>query len=200
VTADGFWQVHPRAADVLVAAVLSGLKPGLGETALDLFCGGGLFAGVLADAFSPGGTVIGVERDASAVADARHNLRSTPWARVHRGDAGEVLARIGTGGASIAVADPPRTGLDGALIDALCDRSEPPGLRLIAYVSCDPATLARDVAAFARHGWSLADLRAFDAFPMTHHVECVVILRPPAGVPGSVPLASTGARDEAGFA
>jgi tRNA/tmRNA/rRNA uracil-C5-methylase (TrmA/RlmC/RlmD family) len=180
VTADGFWQVHPSAADVLAEAVLSGLRPAPGEVALDLFCGAGLFAGVLADAVGPGGTVIGVERDAVAVRDARHNLRSTPWARVHRGDAGEVIARIGTQGASIAVADPPRTGLDRGLIEALCtprDRCEPQGLRGIAYVSCDPATLARDIAVFGRYGWSLDDLRAFDAFPMTHHVECVAILR-----------------------
>jgi tRNA/tmRNA/rRNA uracil-C5-methylase (TrmA/RlmC/RlmD family) len=179
VTAEGFWQVHPSAADVLAEAVLSGLQPKPGEVALDLFCGAGLFAGVLADVVGSSGTVIAVERDAAAVADARHNMRSTPWARVHRGDAGQVLARTGMRGASIAVADPPRTGLDRALIDTLCDRSEPPGLRRIAYVSCDPATLARDVAAFARHGWSLADLQAFDAFPMTHHVECVAILQPP---------------------
>jgi tRNA/tmRNA/rRNA uracil-C5-methylase (TrmA/RlmC/RlmD family) len=55
------------------------------------------------------------------------------------------------------------------------------GLLRIAYVSCDPATLARDIAVFGRHGWRLEHLRGFDAFPMTHHVECLAVLVPPAG-------------------
>jgi len=178
VAAAGFWQVHPGAADTLAEAVLDGLRPEPGELALDLFCGAGLFAGVLAEAVGPAGKVIAVEQDAAAVRDARYNLRSEPWARVHRGDAADVLHRIGLSGASVAVLDPPRTGADRSLIDALCAG---PALRRIAYVSCDPATLARDIAQFGRHGWQLDGLRAFDAFPMTHHVECLAILVPPAG-------------------
>jgi tRNA/tmRNA/rRNA uracil-C5-methylase (TrmA/RlmC/RlmD family) len=197
VAAAGFWQGHPGAADVLAEAVLAALRPEAGQTALDLFCGAGLFAGALADVVGPEGTVIGVEQDAAAVRDARHNLRSAPWARVHRGDATEVLGRIGLSGASVAVLDPPRTGADPRLIEALCAGSgpggsgvagdsgapgagRPAGLRRIAYVSCDPATLARDIAVFGRHGWRLDGLRAFDAFPMTHHVECLATLVPPA--------------------
>jgi tRNA/tmRNA/rRNA uracil-C5-methylase (TrmA/RlmC/RlmD family) len=179
VAAAGFWQVHPGAADALADAVLAGLSPAPGEIALDLYCGAGLFAGVLAERVGPGGAVVAIEADAAAVRDARHNLRPTPWARVHHGDAAEVLAGIGTSGASIAVADPPRAGLDRALIHLLCEQHDPQGLRRVAYVSCDPATLARDIAVFRQHGWSLAGLRAFDAFPMTHHVECVAILAPP---------------------
>jgi tRNA/tmRNA/rRNA uracil-C5-methylase (TrmA/RlmC/RlmD family) len=184
VAAAGFWQVHPAAADVLAGAVLAGLRPAAGETALDLFCGAGLFAGVLAQAVGPAGTVIGIEQDEEAVRDARHNMRQTPWARVHRGDAAEVLGRIGLSGASIAVLDPPRTGADRELIATLCGHDDAtglagrPGLRAIGYVSCDPATLARDLSVFASHGWHLADLQAFDAFPMTHHVECLAILEP----------------------
>ena len=178
VSAAGFWQVHPQAADTLAAAVLEGLAPQPGETALDLFCGAGLFAGVLAATVGSSGSVIAVERDGDAVRDARHNLRSTPWARVHRGDAAEVITRIGMSGASIAVLDPPRAGVDRELIDVLCAG---PGMRKIAYVSCDPATLARDLAVLARHGWRLADLRGFDAFPMTHHVECLATVEPPPG-------------------
>jgi tRNA/tmRNA/rRNA uracil-C5-methylase (TrmA/RlmC/RlmD family) len=174
VSASGFWQVHPRAADTLAAAVLDALRPRPGETALDLYCGAGLFAGVLADAVGPSGAVIGIESDAAAVRDARHNLRATPWARVHRGDVPVVLGRQGLSGASLAVLDPPRTGLARAVIDLL---SAPTGrIRRIAYVSCDPATLARDLALLTASGWRLDALRAFDAFPMTHHVECVATL------------------------
>ena len=176
VAATGFWQVHPAAADVLAAAVLDALAPRAGESALDLYCGAGLFAGVLATAVGPGGTVTGIEQDAAAVSDARYNLRETPWARVHQGDAAEVLQRISPAGAHLAVLDPPRTGAGRQLLDALCSDEE---LRRIGYVSCDPATLARDIALLRDRGWELTSLRAFDAFPMTHHVECLAVLASP---------------------
>jgi tRNA/tmRNA/rRNA uracil-C5-methylase (TrmA/RlmC/RlmD family) len=171
VSPAGFWQVHPAAADTLASAVLDALRPEPGEVALDLYCGAGLFAGVLATAVGPSGAVIGIEADVMAVRDARHNLRATPWARVHRGDAAVLLARNGLSGASLAVLDPPRTGVARPIIDLLSA-----GVRRIAYVSCDPATLARDIAAFGVAGWSLGALRGFDAFPMTHHVECLATL------------------------
>jgi tRNA/tmRNA/rRNA uracil-C5-methylase (TrmA/RlmC/RlmD family) len=160
--------------------------------ALDLYCGAGLFAGVLAEAVGPTGAVIGIEADAAAVRDARHNLRSTPWARVHRGDVARVLARNGLTGASMVVLDPPRTGVARPVIDLLsappaasaAAHADGPGTRpgaagrpgRIAYVSCDPATLARDLAVLSASGWRLEALRAFDAFPMTHHVECLATL------------------------
>jgi tRNA/tmRNA/rRNA uracil-C5-methylase (TrmA/RlmC/RlmD family) len=185
VSAAGFWQVHPGAADTLAGAVLDALRPQPGEVALDLYCGAGLFAGLLAAAVGPSGAVIGIEADAAAVRDARRNLRATPWARVHRGDAAVLLGRNGLSGASLAVLDPPRAGVARPVIDVLSapSRAGVSGrargadrISRIAYVSCDPATLARDVAALAASGWALGALRAFDAFPMTHHVECLATL------------------------
>jgi len=176
VSAGAFWQVHPGAADALSAAVLDVLEPRPGEVALDLFCGAGLFAGALAAAVGPDGVVIAVDADRSAVRDARHNLRRTPWARVHAADAAAALARRGWPAPDLAVLDPPRTGVPRPVIDGLLASGT--GLRAVAYVSCDPATLARDIAVFAGHGWRLDGLRAFDIFPMTHHVECVAALSP----------------------
>jgi tRNA/tmRNA/rRNA uracil-C5-methylase (TrmA/RlmC/RlmD family) len=104
---------------------------------------------------------------------------------VHRGDAALVLARNGLSGASVVVADPPRTGLARPVIDLLSAPSGPGQgslasgggqIRRIAYVSCDPATLARDIALLRAAGWNLEALRGFDAFPMTHHVECLATL------------------------
>jgi tRNA/tmRNA/rRNA uracil-C5-methylase (TrmA/RlmC/RlmD family) len=200
VSAGAFWQVHPQAAGVLTEAVLAALEPQPGDAALDLYCGAGLFAGALAPAVGPAGSVIGVEADHAAVRDARHNLRPWPWARVHSGDVAAVLRRgqgaspasgrnalPGSGQgtspdsgqrtlprARLVVADPPRAGLAREVIDYLGTAGN--GASRFAYVSCDPATLARDIGLLTARGWTLASLRAFDAFPMTHHVECVATL------------------------
>jgi tRNA/tmRNA/rRNA uracil-C5-methylase (TrmA/RlmC/RlmD family) len=198
VSAGAFWQVHPGAADALVGAVTAWLDPQPGDAALDLYCGAGLFAGALARAVGPAGAVIGVEADRAAVRDARHNLREWPWARVHHGDVASLLRPAGarralpasgggpralpaSGGgrralppAGLVVADPPRSGLAREVVEYL-GRPENGAVRL-AYVSCDPATLARDIGLLTARGWTLHGLRAFDAFPMTHHVECVASL------------------------
>ncbi|HKD87174.1 MAG TPA: class I SAM-dependent RNA methyltransferase [Streptosporangiaceae bacterium] len=180
VSLGSFWQVHPGAADALAAAVLAAADPQPGDTALDLYCGAGLFAGVLAEAVGPDGAVIAVEQDPGSVRDARHNLRAWPWAQVHAGDVAAVLRKASLGDASIAVLDPPRAGASKPVIDALCgrggSRENGSALRRIAYVSCDPATLARDLRLLLDAGWQLAGLRGYDAFPMTHHVECVATL------------------------
>jgi tRNA/tmRNA/rRNA uracil-C5-methylase (TrmA/RlmC/RlmD family) len=169
--------VHPAAADALTVAVLAALEPQPGDVALDLYCGAGLFAGALADAVGPSGLVTGVESDVAAVRDARKNLAALAQVRIHRGDAADVLEQRGLGDATLAVLDPPRAGAERRVIELLAAASSP--LRRIAYVSCDPATLARDIAVFAGMGWELADLAGFDAFPMTHHVECVATLTRP---------------------
>ena len=188
VSAGGFWQVHPAAAGTLADAVLAALRPQPADTALDLYCGAGLFAGALADAVGPGCTVTGVEASTAAARDARRNLRQTPWAAVYQGDVGEVIARGVLPPARLAVLDPPRAGAARDVIEYLATGPGPAGPggdggRRIAYVSCDPATLARDIALFAQYGWRLDALRAFDAFPMTHHVECLATL-----VQGAAPV------------
>ena len=169
MAADGFWQVHPAAADTLVAAVLDGLQPEAGERALDLYCGVGLFAGALADA---GCRVWGLEASRTAVDLARQNLadvadRVTLTAgRVERG-----LARL-PGRADLVVLDPPRTGAGREVIEQVAARRP----RAVAYVACDPAALARDLATAQAVGYAPQAITAYDLFPMTHHVECVAIL------------------------
>lgn len=178
VSGGGFWQVHPGAADVLAGAVLDGVQARPGETALDLYCGVGLFAGALAPLVGPSGTVVGVEGAPRAVADARRNLHDVPWVRLLTGRVDRVLAGTGPAGvpdtADVVVLDPPREGAKAAVVRRIAERAP----RVVAYVACDPAALARDLATFARHGYHLTGLRAFDLFPMTHHVECVAILHP----------------------
>ncbi|GAA0460866.1 TRAM domain-containing protein [Streptomyces sp. NPDC046215] len=170
----GFWQVHPQAADTLVKAVMQGLMPRKGDMALDLYCGVGLFAGALAERIGDKGAVLGIESGKRAVEDARHNLKDLERVRIEQGKVEQVLPRTRIDEADIIVLDPPRAGAGKQTVRHLASL----GARRIAYVACDPAALARDLAYFAEEGYKPVKLRAFDFFPMTHHVECVAILKP----------------------
>jgi len=173
VSAGAFWQVHPAAADTLTDAVLGALEPKPGDTVLDLYCGAGLFAGAIAPLVGKDGEVIGIESDDAAVRDARNNLADYPWTRIVQADVGRAADGGRLPAARLVVADPPRAGLAREIVDYLS--GDGPAERF-AYVSCDPATLARDLSLLIQGGWRLHSLRAFDAFPMTHHVECVATL------------------------
>ncbi|MEG3629963.1 class I SAM-dependent RNA methyltransferase [Streptomyces poriticola] len=172
VGSGGFWQVHPKAADTLVTAVMQGLLPRKGDMCLDLYCGVGLFAGALADRIGEQGAVLGIESGKRAVEDARHNLAGFDRVRVEQGKVESVLPRTGITEADLIVLDPPRAGAGRRTVASLTSL----GARRIAYVACDPAALARDLGYFRDGGYRVRTLRVFDLFPMTHHVECVAIL------------------------
>ncbi|MFP3987428.1 class I SAM-dependent RNA methyltransferase [Streptomyces sp. E11-3] len=172
----GFWQVHPQAANTLVRAVMQGLMPRKGEMALDLYCGVGLFAGAIADRVGDQGAVLGIESGKRAVEDARHNLKDFDRVRIEQGKVDQALPRTGITEVDLVVLDPPRAGAGKQTVKHLSSL----GARRIAYVACDPAALARDLAYFREGGYKVRTLRAFDLFPMTHHVECVAILEPAA--------------------
>ncbi|MCR1781509.1 class I SAM-dependent RNA methyltransferase [Nocardioides carbamazepini] len=170
--AASFWQVHPGAPEALVGAVLEALDPRPGESALDLYAGVGLFSRFLSEAVGPTGRVAAVEGDPTASGLSERNC---PAVLARAGDVGAVLADglpPEWARADLVVLDPPRAGAKRAVVEQVVAR----GPRAVAYVACDPAALARDVAIFAEHGYRLASLRAFDLFPMTHHVECVAKL------------------------
>jgi tRNA/tmRNA/rRNA uracil-C5-methylase (TrmA/RlmC/RlmD family) len=196
VAARGFWQVHPGAAGTFVDTVLGMLRPREGETALDLYAGVGLFAAALGRAVGPGGRVVAVESDAAAVLAAEGNLAAYPWvlplrARVDDafGAPRQQRSRGPRGGraahrsrrprrhpllpprADLVVLDPPRTGAGRDVVGEVAAL----GARAVAYVACDPAALARDASDLLAAGYAMTGLRAFDAFPMTHHVECVAL-------------------------
>lgn len=172
----GFWQVHPKAAETLMLAVMQGLTPRKGETALDLYCGVGLFAGAIADRVGDQGAVLGIESGKRAVEDARHNLAAFDRVRIEQGKVEAALPRTGITEVDLIVLDPPRAGAGKQTVKHLTGL----GARRIAYVACDPAALARDLGYFRDGGYRVRSLRAFDLFPMTHHVECVAILEPAA--------------------
>jgi len=176
LSARGFWQVHPGAAATFVAHVLQELKPRPGERATDLYAGVGLFALALADAVGPTGAVLAIESDARAFGDAKANLRAHQEVELRRGKVDRVLKPLVRQGihSDLVVLDPPRTGAGKAVIKEIAALKP----RAVAYVACDPAALARDVAYARNVGYGIRSLRAFDAFPMTHHVECIAILEP----------------------
>jgi tRNA/tmRNA/rRNA uracil-C5-methylase (TrmA/RlmC/RlmD family) len=172
VHTDGFWQVHPGAPRTLVDTVLEMLAPQPGEKVLDLYAGVGLFTRFLAEAVGQTGRVVGIEGDRAACADAVLNLTGFPRAKVEHGAVEKLLTTSYDEPFDLVVLDPPREGAKRLVVDQVVDRAP----RAVVYVACDPAALARDVAIFAEHGYVLQQLRAFDLFPMTHHVECVALL------------------------
>jgi tRNA/tmRNA/rRNA uracil-C5-methylase (TrmA/RlmC/RlmD family) len=173
VTGGGFWQVHPAAAGVLVDAVLDLAAVEPGERVADLYAGVGLFSAFLAQATGPRGVVYGVESNQRAARDARRNLHDLPQVRLVHAPVESALRRgLVDGPCDLVVLDPPRTGARSRIVQAITGLAP----SRVVYVACDPAALARDIATFSAAGYDLTRLRAFDLFPMTHHVECVALL------------------------
>ncbi|MFN2517655.1 MAG: class I SAM-dependent RNA methyltransferase [Jatrophihabitantaceae bacterium] len=174
VAAEGFWQVHPAAAPAFAGSVLEAVAPRPGETVLDLYAGAGMLTALLAEAVGATGHVVGIESSPRAVDDASANLADLPWAQVQRGRVEDAVSGRHPIDPDVIVLDPPRAGAGRAVMAALLELRP----RAVGYLACDPASLARDVRVALDAGWRLAALRAFDAFPMTHHVECVALLTP----------------------
>jgi tRNA/tmRNA/rRNA uracil-C5-methylase (TrmA/RlmC/RlmD family) len=168
-----FWQVHPAAADSLAGAVVDLLQPRAGDRIWDLYGGAGLFAAALAPHAEGSGRITVVEGDPAAAAAARANLRDLTTITVVHADVARALANPRWRSVDLVVLDPPRSGAGAAVVAAVTARTP----RAVAYVACDPAALARDVQTFRSHGYDLAQLRAYDLFPNTHHVECVALLQ-----------------------
>jgi tRNA/tmRNA/rRNA uracil-C5-methylase (TrmA/RlmC/RlmD family) len=172
VPADAFWQVHPAAADTLAATVVELLQPRPAERVWDLYGGAGLFAAALAPHLTGTGRITVVEADPKAAGAAQRLLRDLTTVTVLASDVERALGNPRWRTVDLVVLDPPRAGAGPVVVERIAARSP----RAVAYVACDPAALARDLATFRQHGLQLTVLRAFDLFPHTHHVECVALL------------------------
>ena len=170
VSAPSFFQVNTKGAEKLVELVMDGLDPNADEEAMDLYCGAGTFTLPLARRAD---FVSAVESYGPAVRDLRRNLDDARLDNVDPigGDAGREFPDTD---ADVIVVDPPRAGLAADVVEQLSDQPA----RAIAYVSCDPATLARDLARFEEAGvFYVESVTPVDLFPQTFHVENVTILR-----------------------
>lgn len=170
--AHGFWQVHPAAADAFAAVVARMAAAPRGGRAWDLYGGVGLFASVLAEQVGPAGSVLMVESSRRAVDDAVANLDDLPQVGFRAGRVEKVITSSDLERPDVVVLDPPRKGAGRPVVEAVAARRP----ARVVHVACDPAALARDLGLFAEHGYRITEIEAFDAFPMTHHVECLASL------------------------
>ena len=175
VNDQSFFQVNSGVAELLVGEVLRAVDFRSGQRVLDLYCGVGLFTVPLAVV---GARITGIEQSATSVEDARHNLHEAgcaDWARVIAANVRDGLQQpdVISEQWDTVVVDPPRTGIERESLLALVALQP----RTIVYVSCDPASLARDVKVLVKYGWTLIYAQPLDMFPQTHHVETVALLR-----------------------
>ena len=169
VSAGSFFQVNRAAAEHLVALVneLAALEGH--ESVLELYSGVGLFSAGLA---AQAAHLVGIEANPDAVADAAVNLDETDNVELYEGPVEEILPSLSDRAFDVVVLDPPRRGIDPEVVDALLEIRP----ARIVYVSCDPATLARDARRLGKGGYRLETVRPVDMFPQTFHVECVALM------------------------
>ncbi|MCZ4518391.1 TRAM domain-containing protein [Rhodococcus ruber] len=166
--ATGFWQAHRGAAQVYTEVVTEWADASPGDGAWDLYGGVGVFAASLAVGVGQEGHVTSVEFSRRAAEDGRSALADLTQVSFVPGRVERSMDALAEP-VAVAVLDPPRAGAGRDVIDALAAR----GPRSVVHVGCDPASFARDVSLYRAAGYELTDIRAFDAFPLTSHVECI---------------------------
>ena len=166
VSAASFFQVNTAMAARMVEHLMARL-PASAETILDLYCGVGLFSAFLAPRAR---RLIGVESSPSACEDFAANLDEFDHVELYEGPAEEVLPHL-EAQPEVVLVDPPRAGLGRGVLDALVERKP----RVLAYVSCDPSTLARDARRLIDGGYALVEVTPFDLFPQTYHIESISV-------------------------
>ena len=168
VSAASFFQVNTAMAEKMVLHLFANMPTVPSATLLDIYCGAGLFSTFLAPKYA---RVIGIESSPSACEDFTYNLDEFENVELYEGLAEEILPGLTNQihSASHVLVDPPRSGLDKTVIDAILKLSP----EAIAYVSCDPSTLARDAARLVHGGYKLKHVTPFDLFPQTFHIESI---------------------------
>ncbi|WP_218021495.1 class I SAM-dependent RNA methyltransferase [Nocardia acidivorans] len=172
VSATGFWQPHYGAAQCYSDVVGEWADAAPGALAWDLYSGVGVFAAGLGERVGATGAVHAVEFARSAVTEGKASLRDLPWVQLRAERVERWIVEQADTAPDVVVLDPPRAGAGKEVIAALGER----GPRRIVHIGCDPAAFARDLGLYRTAGYQPSALRVFDAFPGTHHVECVALL------------------------
>jgi len=167
----GFWQSHRDAAHTYTDLVRQWVDGCRAARAWDLYGGAGLFAAALAESMGPRARVLSVDTAKSASAAARVALTDLAGVRVVSGSVRGFLAGQSRP-ADVAVLDPPRAGAGRPVIDLLAGA----GVPRVIHIGCEAASFARDIGLYRGHGYRVESVRVFDAFPLTHHVECIALL------------------------
>jgi tRNA/tmRNA/rRNA uracil-C5-methylase (TrmA/RlmC/RlmD family) len=171
VPVTAFWQAHRDAARVYSGLIAEWAQLGPGMTAWDLYGGAGVFAAVLADSVGESGHVLTVDTSRGSSRAARVALADLTQVSVVTESVRRALGGQ-PGRADVAVLDPPRTGAGREVIDLLAAA----GVPRVIHIGCEAASFARDIGLYSSHGYAVEELRVFDSFPLTHHVECVAVL------------------------
>ncbi len=171
VPVTAFWQAHRDAAEVYSGLVADWAQPGSGMTVWDLYCGTGVFAAALGDAVGAPGRVLTVDTSRAATRAARAALADLPQVDVVTDSVRRALA-VQRAGADVAVLDPPRAGAGRDVIDLLAAA----GVPRVVHIGCEAASFARDIGLYLGHGYVVDKIKVFDAFPLTHHTECIALL------------------------
>ncbi|MGC2655289.1 MAG: TRAM domain-containing protein [Mycobacterium sp.] len=166
-----FWQAHRDAARVYSSLIGAWAQLSAGMTAWDLYGGAGVFAAVLGEAVGESGRVLTVDTSRAASRAARDALVDLPQVKVVTDSVRRALAAQQQA-ADVAVLDPPRSGAGRDVIGLLAAA----GVPRIVHIGCEAASFARDIGLYREHGYVVENLKVFDAFPLTHHVECVALL------------------------
>jgi 23S rRNA (uracil1939-C5)-methyltransferase len=167
VSAASFFQVNTAMAEKMVQHLLANLPVSQSTTLLDVYCGVGLFSAFFAPRC---GRMIGIESSESSCEDFDVNLDEFDNVELYEGFAEEILQHLEIQ-TDIVLVDPPRAGVDKQVIDGIFNLNP----QMIAYVSCDPSTLARDAARLINGGYKLKEVTPFDLFPQTYHIESISI-------------------------
>ena len=171
VPVTAFWQAHRDAPALYSALIAQWAQLEAGMTAWDLYGGAGVFAAALAQGVGDGGAVTTVDTSRGASRAARAALADLGNVSVVTDSVRRALAGQRTR-ADVAVLDPPRTGAGREVVGLLAAA----GVPRIIHIGCEAASFARDVGLYLGHGYAVEELRVFDSFPLTHHVECVAVL------------------------
>lgn len=171
LAATGFWQAHRGAAETYSEVISEWAGLSEGEVAWDLYSGVGVFSAALAGAGGTTGRVDSVESSRQAVSDGKSALADLPQVHLHADRVERAIATLPTR-PQVVVLDPPRSGAGRNVVDAVAAA----GAERIVHVGCDPGSFARDIGLYLERDYTVQEVRAFDAFPLTHHVECLALL------------------------